>query len=142
MGELYYDNPITDTLAFTLNTPAKISPATNHLNNGGGFSSPNNGELRYTGTPTRTAQVQVAISGKLAAGTNCNIQFDIYKNGSKVTGSGTVATFASSTVYNSHCFQKLVSVSTNDILTVYATNLTDSNDLQIYGFNLSGLVVA
>lgn len=141
IGELFYDNPVTDTLALTFNTAAKIAPATLFAFNGGGFNSPNNGDLRYLGIQSRTAQVRVSICARLVAGSNCLLNFDIYKNGSKVTGSGSQVTFVSSGVFQTHSFQKLVNLDTNDVLSVFATNLTDSNDIQIQGFNLTASVV-
>jgi hypothetical protein len=142
LGELYYENPTTDTCVLTLNTPAQIGPATSFFSGTSSFDSPTNGQLRYTGAQSRFILVQATVCGRLAAGTNCDIRFDIYRNGGKVASSGSVTTFTSSTVYQTHSFQKIAGADQNDIFTIYATNLTDSNDLQVYGLNLSITVIA
>jgi hypothetical protein len=66
--------------------------------------------------------------------------FDL--NGSKIPGTGVRVKFSDNTDYQTISLQKMISITTNDIITVYVTNTTASNNLQVYNFNLSAIISA
>jgi hypothetical protein len=108
LGKLFYENPVTDTCVLTLNTPAQIGPVTSFFSGTSSFDSPTNGQLRYTRAQSRFILVQATICGRLAVRMNCDIQFDIYRNGIKMLDLGSVMMFVSATSYSTHSFQKIV----------------------------------
>lgn len=139
IGEIYFENSVLYTLALTVNVPAQLAPTTTLVQNVD-FDSPGAGQLRYTGTHTRYAHMAFSISGKTNVGTNQLFEFELRKNGVKITGSGFRRKFDNATDYNSLAFHKVVQLATNDIITVYVTNSTDSNGIDVYNLNIVAVV--
>jgi hypothetical protein len=141
MGEIYYENPVTDTRTLSVGVAAQISVPGGLFYNTQ-FSSPSNSQLQFTGSYTRYATISATISCVIAAGTNQLLNFEFRKNGSKIPGTGTRVNFSDTTDYHTITLQKMISITTNDIITVYVTNTSGSNDLQVYSFNLSAIISA
>jgi hypothetical protein len=115
MGEIYYENPITDTRTLSVGVAAQISVPNGTFYNTQ-FTSPTNGQLKFTGSYTRYAHVTATISCVIAAGTNQLLVFELRLNGSKIAGTGIQVKFADNTDYQIITLQKLTSITTNDIL--------------------------
>jgi hypothetical protein len=141
MGEIYYENPVTDTRTLSVGVAAQISVPGGLFYNTQ-FTSPGNSQLQFTGAYTRYANINAIISCVIDAGTNQLLNFELRKNGSKFPGTGVRVKFSDNTDYQTISLQKMISITTNDIITVYVTNTSASNNLQVYNFNLSATISA
>lgn len=105
---------------------------------GNQFDMPSNGRLRYTGTPTIMAHIACTLSYAVAAGSNQECRFVIYKNGVKVEESE-IRNTLSSTASQSSAIHVALSLATNDYLELYCVNNTAANNLTATTVNLFAL---
>jgi hypothetical protein len=141
MGEIYYKNPVTDTRTLLVGVAAQISVPGGLFYNTH-FTSPSNSQLQFTGAYTRYANVIAMVSCIIDGSTNQLLNFELRKNGSKIPVTGILVKFSDNTDYQTISLQKIISITTNDIITVYVTNTSASNNLKVYNFNLSAIISA
>jgi hypothetical protein len=98
MGEIYYENPVTDTRPLSVGVAEQISVPGGLFYNTQ-FSSPSNSQLKFTGSYTRYAKVSATISCVIAAGTNQLLNFELRLNGTKIPGTGVKVKFTDNTDY-------------------------------------------
>jgi hypothetical protein len=134
MGELFYENLVTDIQTLILNTVAQFAMLTGLYYNTK-FSSLSNAELKNTSSYSRYVHINASISCILAAGTNQLLNFELRKNGTKISVSAVKALFKDNTDYQTIHLNKLVPLNPDDIFIVWVTNTSCSNDLQVYNFN-------
>jgi hypothetical protein len=97
-----------------------------------------NTRLRYDGTETITTFIQVTVSTQQASGSNKDVEWVIYKNGSPITGSRVVRTLTTG-AWGSITFAPVTTLATNDYLEIFtkadgaATVLYSSIQLMIQG---------
>lgn len=92
-------------------------------------------KLTYTGTNTVDLDVVFNVSADQTSGTNKDLEFAIYKNGSAVNGSHVIITSkgGEKLIASSHAD---VSMTTNDYIEVYAKNHGGSGNIEIFTFSL------
>lgn len=139
MGEIFFENSVLYTLALTINVAAKLVPTTALVSNTQ-FDSPNPGEMRYTGMHARYAHLAFSLSGTTSAGANQTMEFELRVNGTKIPGSAFRRKFDGSTDYSTLAFHKVVFLNTNDVLSLWVTNITASNGISIFNYNLVSVV--
>jgi hypothetical protein len=98
MGEIYYENPVTDTRTLSVGVATQISVPGGLFYNTQ-FSSPSNSQLQFTGAYTRYANLNATISCVIDSGTNQLLNFELRKNGSKIPGTGVRVKFSDNTDY-------------------------------------------
>jgi len=81
------------------------------------LTSPN-ARLRYDGTETITAFVQVSLATQQASGSNKDVEWAIYKNGTEVTGSRVIRSLSTSS-WGSITLSTVTSLATNDYIEVF-----------------------
>lgn len=139
MGEIYTEYSVTYGILLTLNTPAQFSMPTG-FNSNTNFNSSSWGQIEFTGTYARYAYVNATISCVLASGTNQLLIFELRVNGVKYPAASVKILFNDATQYQTVHLQKLITINPNDILTMWVTNTSGSNNLQVYNFNLSVII--
>ena len=94
-----------------------------------------NSRLTYTGTNTVDLDVVFNVSADQTSGTNKDLEFAIYKNGSAVNGSHVIVTSkgGEKLIASSHAD---VEMSTNDYVEVYVKNHGGSGDVRVYTFSI------
>lgn len=134
-GSCYFTNLATP---YTLTFPSvytKVSPTTTASGGNIEVTEGNNARVTYTGTDTIdfTASIEMAVDQ--SAGATRDIETQIYKNGSAVSGAQTVVTTVSGNKEQiSYRFN--LSLATNDYIEVYMKNAGASGDINIYSFFL------
>jgi hypothetical protein len=138
IGEVFFEaSPTEFTVPLTINVRAELNPAVTLTTSAPAmFDSPSAGRLRYIGTTTTVFHVAFSISCRLNSGTNDTFLFEISKNGVAVTGGGFKDRLTSSTEYNGLAYHKVITLSTNDYISLFATNQTSGDDLVIFNLNL------
>jgi hypothetical protein len=138
IGEVYYEGAtatVTTTIPLTVNIAQEINPVTT-LNVTTNFDMPANGRLRYTGTPTIKFHCAFSISARLNSGANQLMFFQLRKNSNIIAGGNFQVVFQNSNDFQGLAFHKVVDLSTNDYLSMFVTNLSGSNDLEVYNLNI------
>lgn len=131
MGQIAYENAATTGIPMTINVPSEINPGTT-ITNIYGFASPANGRIKYTLTSTRTCKVSFWLSLKLNSGANQTVLIQMAKNGVAIPSAGLKILIANATDYQTITFNSIVSLATDDYISVFATNQTASNNIAIY----------
>jgi hypothetical protein len=134
MAEIYYENPTTDTRTLSIGVAAQIFvPGGLYYNTQ--FTSPSNSQLQFTGSYTRYAHISAVINCVLASGTNQLLIFELRLNRTKIPGIGLKVKFSDDTDYQVINLKKVISITTNDIITVYVTNTLGSNNSKYYKYS-------
>jgi len=134
MGECYSEAETTITGSGTAKTLVD-NTTTLSGNSMGDWDVPSDGRLRYTGTKTLTFHTGATISFKTTAGNNQQIEVEVRKNGTKVTGSKVLST-GDNTEYHSTAIHVFAQMETNDYLELFVINNTGSNEVVVNSFNL------
>jgi len=134
MGEIYSETETTITGSSSTKTLID-NTTTLSSNSMGDWDSPSDGRLRYTGTKTMTFHAGATISFKSTAGNNQQIELEMRKNGTKITGSKVLST-ADNAEYASTAIHIFAQLATNDYLEIYVINNTGSNNVVVNSFNL------
>ena len=92
------------------------------------FDENTNGQLRYTGTPDVEAMVKGSVSVTVA-GNNDIVHLEIRKNGQDVTGSDATLKLATGADVQSFSVLGVVSLSTNDYITLAVRNETATDNI-------------
>lgn len=92
------------------------------------FEEAGNGQLRYTGTPTRIGLVTACLTAT-AAGNNKYTEWAIAKNGTVIPTSQIARFVATGADSGAVAVQALTSLSTNDYVSVFVKNETDDVNL-------------
>ncbi len=139
-GQIYFENAVPAVVALTLNTPAIMNVNTTLISNSG-FDMPSNGELRYIGDFARTAYINYSCTVKNNAAATDDFRYELRKNGVLVPGSQMY--FTSDNFYRNIVATCLVSsLISDDILSVYVTNITSNSDVAIYNVSLTCQVLS
>ncbi len=77
-----------------------------------------NTRLRYDGTETITSFVQLSLATKQASGSNQDVEWALYKNGTEITGSRVIRSLSTGT-WGSITLSPVVSLATSDYLEIY-----------------------
>lgn len=123
---------------YTLTAPtsySKIAPTTTASSLGVEVTEATTARLTYTGTATIGVRVNIEMAVDQTSGANRDIEVQVYKNGSGVTGAQTVIT-ASAGDKGQISFMFPVSLATNDYIEAYA-KISGSGDVRVYSFFLS-----
>lgn len=124
-------------LDFDATTPAYVHSATtgftvinptltiSTLNDFTSTNSPN-AKLTYVGTETLSANIHISISTSQSTGTNKDVEWVIYKNGSPLSGAHVIRTISSGT-WGSVALLGNSLLSTNDYLEIYSKINSASN---------------
>jgi len=124
-------------LAFDATTPAYTHAATTSFgvinptlstSTTDGFTVTNtpNARLVYTGTRDISANIHISISTSQATGTDHNVEWKIYKNGSALTGAHVIRTISSGS-WGSISLLGNSTLSTNDYIEIYSKTSTAGN---------------
>ena len=139
IGEVFYEGAtVTTTTLFNLvvNTPQELNPVTTLVSTST-FDMPANGRLRYTGAGTITFHCAFSLSGRLGAGaTNQLLFFKLRKNGVAVAGGGFQQIFQNANDFQGMAFHKAVSLTTNDYISLFVTDLTATKDFEVFNLNI------
>jgi hypothetical protein len=141
MGEIYTEYSVTYSISLTLNTLVQFFMPTG-FNANTHFNSFSWGQIEYIGMYTRVAFVSATISCVLNSGTNQLLTLELKVNGIKYPAASVKCLFNDNTQYQIVNLNKLISLNTNDIITMWVINASGSNNLQVYNFNLSCIVSA
>jgi hypothetical protein len=117
-------------LAFDAATPAYAHSATTSFtvinptltsSTADGFTVSNspNARLTYTGTQSLSSNIHISISTSQATGTNKDVEWRIYKNGSPLAGSHVIRTISSGS-WGSVSLLGNNTLATNDYLEIYS----------------------
>jgi hypothetical protein len=117
MGEIYTEYSATYGISLILNTPAQFSMSMG-FNANTHFNSSAWGQMEYVGTYTRFAFVSAIISCILNTGTNQLLTFELSVNDIKYPAVSVKCLFNDNTQYQTVNLNKLLSLNTNDILTM------------------------
>jgi len=134
-GFMYFENfatPYVRSIAVA-NTFYEILPSTTSLvtNFSTKFSNTVSGQLRYDGTPTKFASINVVMSGITTGGASDTYEFDIRKNGVKIVGSASRIEFGGVSDYYECSSQALVSLTSGDYISLWTTNRSNPNSVSI-----------
>jgi hypothetical protein len=103
------------------------------------FDMPQNNRLRYTGTTTGLMHVACTISYTVASGSNQELEFRLYKNGSPVATSEILDTCSAATGNESTAIHVFISLATNDYLELWCANNSGTGDITVKTLNLFAL---
>ena len=117
-------------LAFDATTPAYAHSATTSFtvldptlstSSADGFTVTNtpNARLTYTGTQSLSSNIHITLSTNQSTGTNKDVEWQIYKNGSLLTGSHVIRTISSGSWGNIALLGNST-LATNDYLEIYS----------------------
>jgi hypothetical protein len=130
-GEVYYvgaGTGSTSVVLTTQNTRYLVNTMTTSLNpNSDNFDMPQNGRLRYIGTPLLCFHVALTISMKTTSANNKAIYCHAYKNGSLIPGSQIRNLCTSSSDYVCSAIHTFCQLATNDYIEVYMSCENSSN---------------
>ena len=103
------------TTSFTVIDPTLASSSAN------GFTVTNtpNARITYTGSRNLSSNIHIAISTTQSTGTNKDVEWQIYKNGSLLTGSHVIRTISSGS-WGSVALLGNSTLATNDYLEIYS----------------------
>lgn len=103
------------TTSFTVINPTLVSSSAN------GFSITNtpNARITYTGTNNVSSNIHISISTSQSTGTNKDVEWKIYKNGSALAGSHVIRTISSG-AWGSISLLGNSTLVTNDYLEIYS----------------------
>lgn len=136
-GSCYAESQSTATTIAVAGTYVKINITTTAGDVLGRFTHSNN-RLTYTGSKTRVFKIDSVLS--MTSTTDGNqIALKLYKNGIAVNGTraiGTVRVSAGVNRANNIKPQGIISLSTNDYIEVWGTNLTNTDSVTATDFNL------
>lgn len=135
MGQIAFEDAATFVVPLVVNVPSEMNPGTS-VTNVYGTATPGNGRLSYTLSETRTCKFSFCASVKLAAGANQAMLVGLYKNGVAVPQSGLKILLSNSSDFQTVGFNRLISVSAGDYISVYITNLSGSNNVNVYSMCL------
>lgn len=130
----YYDNIGTGTTFTTPSSYTLINPVTSADSAPHGFTHNSAARLTYTGTETIDFTVMVSITLKHSSATLVDTFFQIYKNGTGVTGAQH-ATAALSGNYTHVSLISHLSLATNDYIEVYGK--TASGNIVIHSISIT-----
>lgn len=110
------------TTSFTVINPTLSTSSTD------GFTVTNtpNARLVYTGTRDISSNIHISISTSQATGTNQNVEWKIYKNGSALTGAHVIRTISSGS-WGSVSLLGNSTLSTNDYMEIYSKTSAAGN---------------
>jgi len=74
--------------------------------------------ITYSGTETITSFVQLSLATKQASGSDRNVEWVLFKNGTELTGSRVIRTLSTNT-WGSITLSTVVSLATSDYLEIY-----------------------
>jgi hypothetical protein len=103
------------TTSFTVINPTLTSSSVD------GFTVTNspNARVTYTGTHTLSSNIHISISTSQSTGTNKDVEWQIYKNGSLLTGAHVIRTISSGS-WGSISLLSNSTLATNDYLEIYS----------------------
>lgn len=150
MGELSFTGNSTATTISTSSTWTIVAPGVWSLTMNEQFSESAEGYLTYTGSSTNDGHLGCTLS-IASAGANDDIQAILVKNatvnGSGEYSTGTLLTAGTisfqnrgASVANSSAIHVMTSLSTNDTVSLFIKNNTDTDDLTITDANLFALI--
>ena len=87
-------------------------------NNGFTILTSPNTRIRYDGTETISAYVLISLSTEQASGSNKEVEWSLYKNGSAITGARSIRTLSTSN-WGSITLSGFTQLSTNDYLEIF-----------------------
>ena len=138
-GELYFQGYLSNynTGSLTLNIPFQLIPSTTLVSNSSEFTQSSNGVMLYNGLGGYcNFSLNLSVSG---SGSSAQYYFQLYKNNIGVTGSGLYCSI-DNTGYSTVSINKMISLSTNDLISAYVTNTTSTQGLSLYNFNLMSFI--
>jgi collagen type VII alpha len=143
LGEITMTGNATTSDVQVAGTYIKTAGTTTLSTGARNFDMPVTNRLRYTGTKTKMAHVSMTITYKTTGGTNQNLRFRIYKNGSPIAATAIRDTMKSSTDYNSAELQTTTSIAQNDYFELWTTNDTNaSNDVTVENMTASATALS
>lgn len=104
------------TTSFTVINPTLTTSSTDDFT----VTNTPNARLTYTGTQSLTSNIHISISTSQATGTNKDVQWKIYKNGSALAGAHVIRTISSGT-WGSVSLLGNSTLATNDYLEIYSS---------------------
>ena len=131
-GHLYYDNigtgvTLTAPTAYTLIGPSTTAGSL------AGFSHNSTGRLTSTSSLSEVVTYHATITFKHSSGTNVDVFFQMFKNGSGITG-GQAVSRASSSIYSTIALSGQVSLASGDYLEMYVKSA--SGNVVIHSLNI------
>ena len=125
-GEIHVTSASATTVSDT--TSYFDAAGTYSLDSGDDWDMNTNGQLRYTGTPDRYAEITVSFS-ITAASNNQTLHFRIAKNGTSIAASDTQRKVGTGADVGSGGCHGSTTVSTNDYITLEVRNETSASDV-------------
>lgn len=143
IGGIYVEGNAVETPIAITSTPVRIGansesattayPDILEFDNGGS----NDYQLRYTGTVTKQFQIHVTLSSfKASAGVSVTFEYYLAKNGTKITGTS-VLRQGSSQDYGSITTNTIVGLATNDVISVWVQNNTNTENVTVENLSLT-----
>ena len=132
-GHISYYNATGTAISVTQNTPVEINPTVTLHTSSINFDSSAAGRLRYTGARTRDFLVTVTVSGvsEDAAGTYNDYKLELYKSGSANDPVKAIWTTSIEGNAVEGTFHAIMSLATNQYVSLFTTNSTDNDDLTV-----------
>ena len=103
------------TTSFTVINPTLTTSSTNNFT----VTNSPNARLTYTGTQNISSNVHISISTSQSTGTNKNVEWRLYKNGSPLSGSHVIRTISSGS-WGSVSLLGNSTLVTNDYLEIFS----------------------
>ncbi len=137
VAESYFENftvPYNRTL--TINVPAEIAYTQTLISNMAmDFDVSVPGRLKWNGADTLLCHAAFSFSASLASGVNENFAFYCAINGVKVTGGEIRRRMTNSVTFEMITWHKVITLTTGQYLSCFATNLSGSNSLNFGNCN-------
>lgn len=140
-GGCYFSNIGAPATVTAPSAYTKVAPTT--VANGAAveWTEGTNARLTYTGTATLDALLNISVSASQASGADRDLNFSIYKNGSAVTGTETVATTVTAKKSNVSLNFFIPTLATNDYIELYVKNAGGAENVSIYSLNMAAISV-
>ena len=138
IGEIFFNNLAVpyNTGALVQNTATEIAPALSSAVSSASSFDVQGNRLRYKGTRTTLFHCAFSIASAPVVGNNTVWYFELRKNGAVVPGAQFIQYLSAPADVQSIAMHKVISLATNDTLSVYVTNTSSTSGMLFYNYNL------